>query len=117
MLTAILVLALSPVEGLLADVSPPAPGVGPALPVERLGNDYRWLRSEKDRGLDVEVWMNVRLSREERWHRPDGDYYVRVNGDTYVRGCYEDWEWRTDPSDRLVRRGNAWVRRTLAVAR
>jgi hypothetical protein len=95
----------------LADVSPPAPGVGPALPIERLGNDYRWMRSETDRGLAVEVWFNARLGREERWHKPDGEYFLRVAPDLYVRGVCEDWEWKTDPTDRVVWRAGAWIRR------
>ena len=89
----------------LADVSPPR------LPVERLGSEYRYLRQETDRGLDVGVWMNLQLRREERWHWTDGDYFLQVSERVYVRGRHDGTEWVTDSAERLVLQGDRWARR------
>jgi hypothetical protein len=82
----------------------------PALAVERLGSAYGYLSAEEDRGLAVEAWTNQSLGRRELWHKPEGEYFLRVDAATYVLGRFERSEWVTDPSVRLVRRNGAWIR-------
>jgi hypothetical protein len=82
----------------------------PALAVERLGSSYGYLQGEEDRGLAVEAWSNESLGRRELWHKPDGDYFLRVDANTYVLGRFERSEWVTDPATRLVFRKGAWIR-------
>ena len=78
------------------------------MPPQGLGSSYGYEGSADDRGLSVEVWRNHTLHRTELWHKPDGDYYLKVDERTYVRGWHDGAEWRTDPSVRLVWRDRAW---------
>lgn len=91
------------------DSSGPAAGRKPDLPVERLGNVYSYVGPAVDRGLEVEVWRNESLGREETWYKPDGEeFFLRVNETTYVLGRHQAGEWVTVPSRRLALRGGEW---------
>ncbi len=77
---------------------------------ERLGNSYSFLRQEADRGLDVEVWHNRTLDRDEIWHKPSPQAcFVRVAKDLYVLGVHEAGQWQTRPGVRMIFREGEWT--------
>jgi hypothetical protein len=78
---------------------------------ENLGNSYAFVRLGRDRGLDVEVWRNRTLGREESWYKPSREeYFVRAGEGLYVSGVHVSsaGEWRTRSYPRLVYRGFEW---------
>jgi hypothetical protein len=85
-------------------------GAGPVRP-ERLGGAYSQIRDEFDEGMQVAIWRNETLNRDEHWAYVEGNYYLRVAKGVYVLGIYDETaqEWQTRPSDRLVNRGGRWI--------
>jgi hypothetical protein len=102
----------------IASADSSGPFRGKPVPSEKLGNWYSYLGLWSDRGLEVEVWRNLSLDREELWYKPSGEaYFVRVDESTYLRGVHREGEWQTDPSVRLTHRNGEWKRTALRVAR
>ena len=101
---------------LAADSSGYGRGGKPLLPAERLGNSYSYIGLAHDQGLAVEEWWNETLDRQEFWYKPvGGEFYLRVNGGTYVLGRHQAGEWNTIPSLQLVHRDGKWLRLTLGL--
>lgn len=99
---------------LLPDASGPVRERSHPLASEKLGSAYVYLRSGTESGLEVEFWWNSTLDRNETWYKPSGEYWLKIDARTFVRGVNDDPEgWRTDPSRCLVLRSGRWNRRII----
>jgi hypothetical protein len=101
---------------LVADSS----GIGPRwvsdFPSEHLGNSYSYVGTAQDLGLEVEIWRNELLDRQEHWYKRSGDeFFLRVKDGLYVLGLHTGGEWKTVPSVRLVHRDGSWKKLTLGI--
>ena len=95
----------------LADVTPKG-----SVVAERLGNSFELRGDGDDRGLNIALWRNLTLNRDEWWHLTEaGEWFLRVHHGVYVLATHEPKEggWLTHPGERLVWRDKKWQRITL----